>query len=115
MNDYLKDRGIPLYVLIFPVEFQVNPDLFSEIVSTFPTNRSNIHLELGQYMLTTFLEREKIPYLDLLEPFREVAKNKQLFGRNDSHWNDAGNELAADVIFDFLNPILYEEKRDIPN
>ncbi len=111
MNNYLKARGVPLYVVIFPVEFQVNPDLFNEIVASFPSNRSNIRLDAGQLVLKNIMEPEKIPYLDLLEPFREAAKEKQLYLKNDTHWNDAGNELAAEVIFHFMNPILLEKMK----
>jgi hypothetical protein len=85
MNNFLKARGIPLYVLIFPIEFQVNPDLFDEIVTKFSVNRYNIHLKLGQIILKDILDSGRIPYIDLLEPFREAAKKKRLYGRNDSH------------------------------
>lgn len=42
-------------------------------------------------------------FIDLLEPFRErVAQGELLYYKYDTHWNQAGHSLAADVIADAL-------------
>ncbi len=44
-----------------------------------------------------------IPYLNLLPEFRSHAMDRQmLYYPSDGHWNPAGHELAAQIIFGFL-------------
>ena len=52
-----------------------------------------------QKLLRPFLEKKGINYIDLLPEFKKVTKTKQLYIYRDTHWNEAGNHLAADLIF----------------
>jgi len=103
MRDLLRTRGIPLFVAIFPDEFQVNEQLTDTIFRRFKLERDDYDLELMQKLLKTFLDSEKIPYVDLLERFREVGKRESLYALRDTHWNEAGNRLAAEILRERLS------------
>lgn len=98
MRDLLKARGIPLLVAIFPDEFQVEDQLAGTVFNKFNLDRNDFDLDLMQKRLRAFLESENIPYVDMLEKFREAGKQESLYLSHDTHWNNAGNHLAATIL-----------------
>lgn len=45
-------------------------------------------------------------FIDLLDPFTErVAQGELLYHRYDGHWNQAGHELAAQIIADYMRNV----------
>lgn len=103
MNDLLKSRGIKFVVAIYPDEVQVNEQQFATLADRFKLNQSDFDLNLGQRILRNFLESQQIPYLDMLDQFRAEAKQRDLYLFRNTHWNPAGNELAAQILFQYLN------------
>ncbi len=67
-------------------------------------DRKNIHSYVfprnnpGYRMLSRDLENMKVKQFDLLEPFKQASTREPLYKPNDTHWNIAGNKLAAEVI-----------------
>lgn len=102
MDDLLKSRGVKFMVAIYPDEFQVNEELRGKVFEHYGLKTEDYDLELGQKILKEFLDSRGIPYVDLLERFREEGKRRSLYITSDTHWNDAGNELAAEVLFENL-------------
>src|SRR2546421_4855221 len=103
MNDLLKARNIKFMVAIYPDSTQVNSQLFDTLVTKFGLNREDYDLNLAQDELKTFLISKQIPYLDLLEIFRGEEPKRHLYLLHDAHWNKAGNELAAESLFRYLD------------
>jgi lysophospholipase L1-like esterase len=103
MNELLKSRGIKFMVAIYPDEFQVNPIQFDSLVQKFRLTREDYDLDLAQNLLKTFLESKQIPYLDMLDRFRTEEKQRELYLFRNTHWNDAGNELAAQILYEYLS------------
>jgi hypothetical protein len=102
MNELLKSRNIKFVVAIYPEEMQVSHDLFDTLVAKFKLNAADYNLKLAQDLLRPFLERKGIPYLDLLDRFRAEEPERELYLFRTTHWNRAGNQLAADILFDYL-------------
>lgn len=102
MSDLLKSRNIKFMVAIYPEEMQVSPKLFDTIVAKFNLNRADYNLRLAQDLLKSFLETKGIPYLDLLDRFKEEEQKHELYLFRNTHWNRDGNQLAADILFDYL-------------
>jgi hypothetical protein len=48
------------------------------------------------------LKRLNVDYLDLTPAFVAEAATSRLYRNNDSHWNIAGNRLAAGLIAEYL-------------
>jgi hypothetical protein len=108
MNDLLKSRNIKFMVAIYPDEMQVNPKQFDTLVSKFALHREDYNLNLAQDLLRSFLKSKQIPYLDMLDRFRTEGQKRDLYLLRNSHWNKAGNELASEMLFQYLIKQPYE-------
>ena len=115
MNDLLKSRNIKFMVAIYPDEMQVSPNQFDTLVSKFALNREFYNLNLAQDVLRAFLESKQIPYLDLLDRFRTEEQKQDLYLFRNTHWNKAGNELAAEMLFQYLIKQPYDFNSTKPN
>lgn len=69
-------------------------------------NPEDFDLFLAQKILKEYLDKQGIPYIDLLDEFRAEQKNQPLYLKNDTHWNKAGNQFAADILFKKLVPVI---------
>ncbi|MGC1697330.1 MAG: hypothetical protein WA796_01165, partial [Pseudolabrys sp.] len=58
---------------------------------------------LPNKLLRARFEELKIDYIDLLTEFSAHSLNDRLYRPNDSHWNIAGNELAARLILQHVS------------
>jgi len=103
LDTLLKARGAKFMVAIFPDVIQVNPHKFEEVVKKFGLDPEDYDLQLPQELLTKFLATKQIPYVDLTEQFRSEEQKRDLYLLNDTHWNRAGNELAAEFLFQYLD------------
>jgi len=106
LNDEVARRGSQLVVVIVGAPEQVYPEAWETTLAANPAMQ-NIHWDLDapNRRLAEFLETQHIPYLDLLPIFRVAAAqpdSPQLPFRHDQHWTEAGHQLAAKAIFDFL-------------
>lgn len=108
-----RAKNIKLLVNLLPSEIQVDTDLqkkfqldlknsnyavalpYEEVIKSINYIRPNI-------LMKKALEDEKILYLDLLEAFQQKGKTEKLYKPNDTHWNIAGNSLAAQLIFEYF-------------
>jgi hypothetical protein len=95
-----SDRGITYSVVIIPDEGQVNRTLQSELRQTAPD--APWDFSRPNRALSGALTDAGIRHLDLLEVFAEASEDTRLYKPNDTHWNIAGNALAASRIADFV-------------
>ncbi|NES96071.1 MAG: hypothetical protein F6K32_12715, partial [Desertifilum sp. SIO1I2] len=102
MNALLKARDIQFVVTLYPDEFQVNSELQDTLFDRFNLNREDYDLECFQKILIEHLEKENIPYLDLLQPFQVASQTQTLYLLRDTHWNAEGNQLAAKLLHEYL-------------
>ena len=113
MNELLKSKGIRFMVAIYPDEFQVSPVQFESLVEHFRLKKEDYDLDLAQNLLKTFLESKHISYLDMLDRFRTEESRRELYLYKNTHWNDSGNNLAADLLFQHLNSQPYEFNKSV--
>lgn len=105
MHALLAARGIPLLVVVFPDEFQVEPALRAHLAAAGGVDTSGWDWDLPQREVLRFCQAEAIECHDLLPAFRAAqAGGARLYIPNDSHWNAAGNALAAERIAALLLP-----------
>jgi len=102
MKALLDAKQIKFIVAIYPDEYQVSDRLFQEITQRFNLNPENYIVNCQQQILIEHLEANGIPYIDLLPRFRKEQINRHLYLLREPHWNSAGNQLAADIFFDYL-------------
>ncbi len=91
----VRRAGAKLVVLIIPDEYQVNPHVFRDVAAHANRTEHDYEIDRPQRELTAALAARAIPFVDLLPEFRASAKGQPLYIPRDTHWNRAGNRLAA--------------------
>jgi len=102
------EQGAGFAVLLIPDEFQVEDELWRQVVAALPNER--LDRDLPQRVLTTFCQEQGLPCLDLLPRLRAVEPlsdgQRHLYARNDTHWNRRGNAEAGAALAEFVAPLL---------
>lgn len=99
MDALLKSRGIDFMLAIYPDEFQVNQKLHDHLFDKYKISRADFNLSLPQDLLKSFLSEKGIPHVDLLKEFKVEGQTRDLYLYRNTHWNESGNQLAADILF----------------
>lgn len=97
-----QEYGARYVMVIHPDVTQVDEHLRRDIVKTFHLNGAKYDFELPQELLTSYCLERGIPCLDLLPVFRAMGASRDLYLVRGTHYNEAGNELAAVTIAGFL-------------
>jgi hypothetical protein len=97
-----KERKMKFFVILAPDELQVNQQLQNMVVKEYSLKRSEFDFELPQKILTKQLKKSGILYIDLLPFFKNHDSHTALYAKQDSHWNELGNKLAAEKIWLFI-------------
>lgn len=92
-------RRIPLVIVLIPDEFQVNLSLQMLATKRAGIDPLDLDMELPQNRVKNILARVGVPCLDLLPTYRAQTET---YAVRDTHWNQKGNHLAADVIAAWL-------------
>ena len=108
MQKLLSDHNIKLMIGIYPDEFQANQKLTSQLFEHYALDRKEYDIKLVQNILKNYLDDNQLMYLDLFESFKTKGSKETLYLCRDTHWNQAGNELAACIIFEYL--LFYVDK-----
>ena len=91
---------IALAVVLIPDDVQVDRTLQARVLKLKEVNSKpdDFDFTLPNRLLATRLKQQNIECLDLLDEFARAGNGTVLYKPNDSHWNIAGNQLAADTI-----------------
>lgn len=103
MRNICKELGIPFAVVIIPDEVQINKGLQQKVRAALAVQDSDWNTVLPNERLAARLKDMGVAFLDLLPFFAEKAQTERLYRPRDSHWNIAGNQLAADVIQEYIS------------
>ena len=106
IQDICAEKNISLSVALIPDEVQINAKLQEQVRAQFATGKSGWNILLPNQQLQAGLKKMRIDFLDLYPAFAEQAKTKQLYRPRDTHWNIAGNQLAADLLQQHLHSML---------
>ncbi len=82
-----------LIVMVIPAEVQVNRALRERIVAA--TGGRALDFDLPQRAMAEAARTDRMTLLDLLPHFRAAAVGTSLYTPLDTHWNAAGERLAA--------------------
>lgn len=94
--------GAEFVVLIIPDEYQVHSELRDAVLKETRSMLEDYDLERPQRLLVEFLSERGIAYVDLLPHFREAAEKARLYLPHNTHWNFAGNRLAARLLLEYF-------------
>jgi hypothetical protein len=76
--------------------------LRDEIFKKYVQGQDPLDLSFPDQLLVQFCKKNNIHCLDMLANFQKQAQSTILYRLNDTHWNEAGNRLAAELIFHYL-------------
>ncbi len=103
MKDWCDRRKIKLVIALLPEQFQVDQALREAVLNKYKNiAEKNLDLSYPDNLIVNFCRTHNINCLDMLGQFQEKGKTRPLYALNDSHWNEAGNRLAADLILEYL-------------
>ena len=105
-----ENNGIQLFVMLIPDELQVDSGLQERVLEKIEAGKDRLDFDRPNKHLVKELRARNIKYLDLLEPFRLRTRDVRLYKPRDTHWNIAGNRLAAELLYDFLHEAILERR-----
>lgn len=91
-------KNIKLLVVLLPDENQVNPQLQQQVLTKINVTPEQIDIRQPNQLLTSAFNAQQISYIDLLDGFLTESKQENLYKLRDTHWNIAGNRVAARLI-----------------
>jgi len=94
-----RQRAVALAVVLIPDEFQVNDVVLLDALGEAGLVRQELDLDGPQRRLQGFFSERGVRCLDLLPAFRRAPNT---YAPCDTHWNVAGNRLAAREIAAWL-------------
>lgn len=95
------DKKIHFVALLIPVDFQIYPEAMSKYESVgIPLGIADENDPQPQKRIKEMLEKEKIPYIDLLPVFKK--SKEKLYFKEDGHWNKLGHQAAAEAIYQWI-------------
>lgn len=106
LKNEVQATGAKLIVFSVPTIFDTDKNLIAELEPL--AKKSNLRFCVenspGYRRLRTILERNDIPYIDLVPDFRRVVteEGRNLFVKGDWHWNSEGHALAAKTVYGWL-------------
>ena len=96
-------RNIGLTIVLIPDEMQVSKPLQTQVIAASGLAPASFDFTLPNRLLRARFEELKIDYIDLITEFSAHSLNDRLYRPSDSHWNIAGNELAARLILQHVS------------
>jgi hypothetical protein len=103
-----KKAKIRLLFLILPDEMQINNQLFNRILKEKKLSLDDIDSELPQNILISFLNKNNIEFINILEYFKKDNKALNYYQPNDSHFNIYGTEALSKILYPKLFSLLTE-------
>jgi len=102
IRNICKLHSINLIVVIIPDELQINQDLLSQVKGVYYPNLEENKWDTGlpNRLLSNELDKLGIIYIDLYEYFS--SSSDRLYRPRDTHWNIAGNQMAANIIHEHI-------------
>lgn len=103
---------IPLVVMLIPDEFQVEDELWAQIVRA--KAGQNLSRFLPQQVLRKWLDSRGVAYLDLLPTLRAQEPladgRRHLYHRFNTHFNVRGNRVAGEALAGFVAEHLAKQR-----
>jgi hypothetical protein len=103
MKRLCDERNIGFTVVLIPDEMQVSTPLQTRVIAESGRNSRSFDFALPNRLLHARFEELNIDYIDLTTEFSAHSLDERLYRRNDSHWNIAGNALAARLIWQYVS------------
>jgi len=110
---YLNDADIPAHVFTDVPTIELGEAGFLQFTSERATPElTRQHMDDQGHLLADFAAEHEILYLDLASTFQEEAgTGAELYYPFDTHWNQQGHDLAAEIINEYIKEMLPDTTR----
>jgi hypothetical protein len=98
----VRATGARFVVAVIPDEYRVDEKLAAAAAEAAGHDLGAYDLDLPTRRLTEALSRRGVEVVDLTPVFVGRGGEERLYRPRDTHWNRQGNELAGDVLANFL-------------
>ncbi len=88
----------PLAVAVLPTELQVNPGLRAAVLSQLKLREQDLDLDTPTREARARLDARGVTVIDLLPALSAADRDGNTYATRDSHWNERGNEVAAEAL-----------------
>lgn len=95
MRDLSRRAGADLLVALIPDEIQIDPSLQFEVAQALGKAPGDFDFMRPNREIAQALAAADIPYVDLLPVVADAARQGRVYKPQDTHWNVAGNRVAA--------------------
>jgi len=102
MAKWAKENQTKFVLILAPDELQVSTDLRDSFAKTYDVDLANFDFQTPQRIFTEYADVAGIAVVDLLPLFLTESASRNLYFKQDTHWNEAGNRLAAEEAWRFL-------------
>ncbi len=102
IRDEVEAAGGRFTVMLIPDEYQVSESLRRVVLERLGTLPEDYDLRQPQDVALEWCESTGIDCLDLLPALDQASRDARQYKPRDTHWNYAGNALAARVLLDHL-------------
>jgi hypothetical protein len=101
LQDLVAEVGPGLRVVLIPDEYQVDDALWASLVRG---REAEYDRDDPQRRLLAMFAEWQVPCLDLLPTLRAAQADGPVYAPRDTHWNVAGNRVAAQALAEWLGP-----------
>lgn len=98
MHELSRRAGADLLVALIPDEIQIEPALQAEVAQALGRTSGDFDLARPNREMARALTAAGVAYVDLLPSFVDAAAHERVYKPQDTHWNVAGNRVAAAVL-----------------
>ena len=114
-----EDNGIEFAIVLYPSVLQINDEMRKKYIARIKKldkyrklDPARINPDLPNDILKEYSKKHNVTLFDLTEPMKKAVNvtGKTLYIQRDTHWNVAGNQLAAEIEAGFLIDLIGEER-----
>ncbi len=98
MHELSRRAGADLLVALIPDEIQIDPALQAEVAQALGRTTGDLDLARPNREMAQALTAAGVAYVDLLPSLVDAAAHERVYKPQDTHWNVAGNRVAASVL-----------------
>lgn len=93
-----RKAGAGVVLAVFPDEFQVDTAERQRSMNASHTVAGDLDLDRPQRLLADWGRSRGVPVIDLLPAFQSAGARQRVYLLRNTHWNETGNRLAAEVL-----------------
>ncbi|MDH3689211.1 MAG: hypothetical protein OEU36_06985, partial [Gammaproteobacteria bacterium] len=110
--DVCRTHEIQFLVVLIPDQIQVDKTLQTEVIAASNKQAEDYNFFAPNKLAIAQLRAAGVDVIDLYPAFTNHAGEQELYKPRDTHWNIAGNKLAAEVLYEYLTRQYFKQNHE---